>query len=391
MVNTKDYIIKSEISNFKLPSPDGHLPIGIDIGYSSVKGFTPERRFVFPSFVRELKGQLLAGDSDDIIIKDMSDEHEWIVGKNAIDGISSDNTSFGGDEWYARKRYLSKEYRILVMAALGMAFYPDEDGKMPEGKPAIQTGLPPAYLEGDSKLLKKAFSGKIDFTMRLGLRKAIPFHFNFSEEDIAVMPQPMGTLYSVITKDDGTRTEDWKNFFSGDTIIFDGGFGTLDIYTIRGRQTEAHSSFDSLGMHEVFKRTSAKIMESYGEDVPIHALICSLGEGTVTCFDEENISTDEKPIGDFLASSSAAVADEAISKMLDICKPIKDYRNLIVTGGTGAAWIDIVRKRFEKMPSMSVISGNRNDSLDPIYSNVRGYYFFCCDSLRKADKKAKTD
>ena len=386
MFQTKEYSIKQESVPHSVKSSDNIYPIGIDIGYSAVKGFTPKSHFIFPSFTRELSGSLLTSDPNDILIKDLSNNETWIVGKNALDGISSDDTNVTGEEWYLRNRYASREFRILIMAALGMS---DLKNKNVSDNVLIQTGLPPAYIEGDSRLIKRAFSGKFDFTIRVGHEINETYHFEVPEEHVFVMPQPMGTLYSTIMNADGSRASDWKSFFGENTIIFDGGFGTLDIYTIRGRQKYNTNSYNKLGMHEVMRRTSERILREYGEDVSIHQLLHVMDTGEIIVFDEDTISDEKKDITSILKECSDSVCRDAIAKLLSVCKPIKDYRHLIVTGGTGAAWFDMISEKFSKMSSLSVVKGNRNDNLDPVYSNVRGYYYFCADSNRNFKIKAK--
>ena len=381
MIYSRDYAIKQENLKQDIPGTENRYVIGIDIGYSSVKGFSKTNRFIFPSFVKELKGSLLTTDKNDIILKDKLTNEMWIIGDNVLNGLSSDDTTIGGDEWYSRNRYMSKEYRVLIMAAIGLACGFADDSA--QDKITIQTGLPPAYLSGDMNRIKKAFSGRMSFELCIGGSVSRDFDITIEPEFVEVMPQPMGTLYSVITDKEGNKTEDWMSFFSDNTIIFDGGFGTLDIYTIRGRQTAAHSSFNNLGMHEVMQRTSKVIYEKYGEDVPVTQLLSCMKDGQVVVCDEDLMKDEVVNILPILQESQKSVCDEAIAKLIDICKPIKDYKNLIVTGGTGALWHSAIADKFKNMQSLNVMKGNRNDKLDPVYSNVRGYYYFCVDKMRK--------
>lgn len=378
---SSSFEIQQEIVPQNLSAIPGFWPCALDIGYSAVKGFCPDRRFIFPSFARRLPGALLTTDESDILVYDTKENETWIVGRNALNGVSSDDTDFAGDEWYDRNRYLTREYRIIVMAALGIASMGS-----PSGAYVIQSGLPPAYIKQDANVLRKAFLRPMDFVLKIGSGPQKEFHFDFHEEDILPpIPQPVGTLYSVIMGKDGTRIPGWVSYFQDNSIIFDGGFKTLDIYTIRGRQKAASISYSEYGMLEVLTRTSQRIYEEYGEDIPVSHLLPLLKKGTIIISDEDEDepSAEVVSFGSDLELSSNEICDEAIRKFRAACKPLRDYRHLVVTGGTGAAWFPRIKEKFSHMQSLSVVQGNVNDGLDPVYSNVRGYYYFAADTLRR--------
>ena len=60
-----------------------------------------------------------------------------------------------------------------------------------------------------------------------------------------------------------------------------------------------------------------------------------------------------------------------------------DYDYLIITGGTGAAWLDQIRDKFKTMNTLTIINGNQNDNLPFIYNNVRGYYLYRYMKLKR--------
>ena len=49
---------------------------------------------------------------------------------------------------------------------------------------------------------------------------------------------------------------------------------------------------------------------------------------------------------------------------------------ILVTGGTGEAWLDKIRDYFSGLKTVRVMTGNENDHLPMIYSNARGYYMY---------------
>ena len=61
-----------------------------------------------------------------------------------------------------------------------------------------------------------------------------------------------------------------------------------------------------------------------------------------------------------------------------------DYQYLILTGGTAAAWSDQLKDAFSQIESLTVIDGNTNcPDLDMIFCNVRGYYLYVINALRR--------
>ena len=49
---------------------------------------------------------------------------------------------------------------------------------------------------------------------------------------------------------------------------------------------------------------------------------------------------------------------------------------IIVTGGTGTAWLPHLKERYQRMETLEIVCANQNEAISPIYSNVRGYYIF---------------
>jgi len=62
---------------------------------------------------------------------------------------------------------------------------------------------------------------------------------------------------------------------------------------------------------------------------------------------------------------------------------LQEFKYLLVTGGTGAAWSEYITEHFTGMQNLKIIFGNRNDTTLPqIFSNVRGYYLKRAGILR---------
>lgn len=176
---------------------------------------------------------------------------------------------------------------------------------------------------------------------------------------------------------DSRQIPEAMKLFASNVLVFDAGFGTLDFFSIRKRQmNEEGESFDDLGMKAVLDDVSAELFKQYHVKIPVHAMQKSLRDGYITVFDRKNMKTQKVEFGDILKRSSEKICNKAIERMKSLYNNMLDFDYLIVTGGTGAAWSDMIRNHFSGMETLSVIGANQNDDLPYIFSNVRGYYVY---------------
>ena len=119
------------------------------------------------------------------------------------------------------------------------------------------------------------------------------------------------------------------------------------------------------------------IFEKYHVEIPVAAMQKYLATGTiiVSKLDRKKaeLSSKEEPFGDILAEANSKICEEAIARTLNAID-IFEYNNFILTGGTGAAWRDMILNKFKNLSTLRIIDGNANDNLAFVYSNVRGYY-----------------
>ena len=117
MIDTKTIRTQQEIiakRNMALPKK---WILGIDAGFSSLKGFAPNKYFCFPSFAHKLDSELQVVNEKDILYRDESGT--YLVGASAQNQIGSDDTNETETELYARNRYANKKFKIVI--ATGMA------------------------------------------------------------------------------------------------------------------------------------------------------------------------------------------------------------------------------------------------------------------------------
>lgn len=378
-MDTKAFRTRQEFHHEEHPKGKDFI-IGLDAGYSSMKVYYEDGYFAFPSYARKIDDSMLQiFNKKDILYRDLDINEVYILGYSAQEMISSTETNDTYSESYARKRYGTKTFKILCNAALGIALEKKNDDR----EIIIQTGLPSSYEDADKPALIKALSKPARFEIKVGERPWKGFDLAIKEENISVMPQPAGSLYSVLINNKGAYMPGARDILFGNCLVIDIGFGTFDFYGIKGRAIACKESTDEMGMRQVLYSTCKKIMNNYSEDVRINALQRNLTTGVFTHLNEDEMKTEDVPLSPLLEEANQEVFNDAMEKAKGVTSSFRDYKYLIVTGGTGAAWYDKIKEYLKGMHTLQIIPGNINDNASMIYSNVRGYYLFRYTADRK--------
>lgn len=366
----------------------GIWPCAIDVGYSSVKVFAPNQVAVFPSFARPFNQTIIGTlPPSHILYRDADTGETWIVGEGAQEEISQDDTTISEESVFGRARYDDPMFQVLVRTGIGIGLQ-DAGAASPEGRVIhIQTGLPPKYLKTDSGPLRSAMAGRHRFFLRIGNQPEQSFDFTIDAAHVAIMEQPMGTLMSVAIDNQHKFVRGADRYFNGSVLVFDAGFGTLDLFPIRHNHVGDKQTFPEYGMIQVFRQTIEQIYESYGVEVSLVGFQQCLANGMVSRHDK--FSSEKVPFADLLAKADHDVCDAALEKLGQIF-PLYDYDTLILTGGTGAAWNEQVRKKLQGLSSLQIVDGNVNDPALPfLLSNARGYYMYLFNSLERKIRAAR--
>lgn len=369
-MNLEDFTVAQEIIEGRNPVRI-NWNIAVDIGFSSVKGMSPNKRFCFPSYVKKIEESLTTEDDEDIYYKD--DDGLYLVGEKAQDLIKEGDTN-DTDSFFDRERYFSKDFLILARTAVAIGMMDNKERKrIPQVKTFIQTGLPAAYLKADARLLRSAFAQSCTYYIKIGRGPWEKFE-NTLKTNISVMSQPAGTLNSIMVDDFGQYHEDKKKLLSQNILIADIGFGTFDPYGLINREVALHESIDNLGMKKVLETASENIYRDYKVDLRISQMRKCVREGYFKVTDIRNKSCKKVPVAPYIEKACKKVAETAIDKLYEMARQFRDYDILVVTGGTGAAWFPYIKDAFSGIDTLEVIPGNDGCSVPIHYANVRGYY-----------------
>lgn len=358
--------------------------IALDIGYSGVKIFAPNKIACFPAYARPIGNNFqFAGKNppQSILYKNLDTGDMWVIGEVAQNLITARDTSDSESVLYGRDRYRSRMFKAIVSAGIGIGLLPNKTGAPIGEKIVIQTGLPERYMSDEADL-KDVIAASKHFAIQIGSQPWQEFTVSIEENDIFVMSQPKGTLFSICINKEGRFHQDTQKYLTTSGLIFDPGFGTLDIFSINSGVVGNGETFANLGMKRVLQETALAIKDVYGIEVPVPTMQKNLETGTVIYVDKKKFISREYDFSELLKTACEKVCNEAIDKMSEIFD-LSTYNYLVVTGGTSEAWYPIIKERLKGLSTLDIILGNQNDSLPLIYSNVRGYFFYRYNKLWK--------
>ena len=370
---------------------EGYWPIALDVGYSSVKGFSPNLVYCFPSFAK------LAGDEESALdganmydIRYRNEEGEvWNVGYLAQDTLEIDDTNDSATALYGRNRYYSQMFLVITRVGLAMGLSSNEYGeKQNWEKIIVQAGLPPKYKNRDSKFIKEVTSGRHVFDLKIGKGDWVHCDFTIGPDNVLVMAQPMGALWSAACDNDGKFIKEALRYFNSKVLIIDPGFGTVDLFLVVNRTIQGSETYNDLGMKRIFQEVIKEIEKTYGEDISIVKMQVVLREnGKIRVMDAKLMQSRYEDITPVLEEANKKICVEAMERSKQAYNYFRDIDFLIIGGGTGSAWMDYIKEHLYGMETLTIVEAIQNDELQNFFANVRGYYMFLLASIRASKKK----
>ncbi len=382
-MNLNDENIANEI----IPRPNPDLqdlwPVGIDFGTDTVKGFAPNKIFRFPNCAVKLcnNGETWNSSETDILLRDGGET--WLIGNQESALLSSENNS-------CKKLFEEPAFPLVTKAALGISLLGNSIRAF-NGEPIyIQTGLPCKNMKKGSPEINQithALAGNYDFELKTGTGEYTRLKFRIEENNIALMMQPKGALYSAVITDHCEVTPDTAQITDTSTLVLDAGFTAVNTLHIANRERKEAYTYES-GILEILRRSETCAPELIDVNSDIYAQK-DLGRGNSIKFDEvfgDELSTP-------FAMNTKNVFKEVMSQIIIDTSGVENIRYLIISGGASFVWIPLIRKWLEihHYDRLTIIKANRNDkTLSDVYSNVRGYYMALVhNQIRKRQKSAE--
>ena len=379
-MSTLDYRSKTLFLEKDNGIVENYWPIACDFGYGGCKLYGPNICATFPSYAQQIDlSSYMGPTSDDIIYKDLDTGAAWIVGKSAQNMMEDNDTDDSMDVLCGRNRYFTPMFLVLARVSMGIAMLNTINSThllTDRVIPVLQTGLPCDYIQVDTPILKEALAGHHRYMIKIGTGKEYCFDFVLPQENIYIMPQPMGAFVSAST--DANWIQDASRFSASSTLIIDPGFHTLDTFSVRSGKP-IKKSWGAYGMSKILSETSKYIYDNYQTAIPAAAMQKYLETGVFPKKekkDRRHISTIPVDFTHILEAKSQEICEEAMDSVCDYYNDFVGYKYLIITGGTGAAWAHWIIDRLKEMKTLNVIATDCPDGMPMYFANVRGYYSY---------------
>lgn len=323
--------------------------VGVDIGYGKAKVVSGDVQYQFPSVAGQARNVRFGAESMSANHPNEQIEHDglsWYVGELAQEQLRPEEQQrLRGRSTKADERGMM--FRTLIMKAALAKLFPD----VTNGDAIhfhIVTGLPVNHM-AQSAALKKAL---------IGVHPVHTDRTNFVANvvDVAVMPEPRGTMFAFTLCPDGSLND---TYTADTTVVFNGGAVTNDVqYDKNGKFVDAHSASSRTGHHLALERLQIMLEERFG-DTPSLDLVESIlrnragkVSGKLYTFDDE-VNEALKP-----------VREGAMQLLTDTIGTGIEADSIIVSGGFALSSYEVIGRAY----SQSTKSDN------PLFDTAQGYY-----------------
>jgi plasmid segregation protein ParM len=315
------------------------MNIGLDIGYSAVKAISGDRRVTFPSVVGtpDKASFSLNGNTNILLV---APNHvqigEGAVRQSRFAHHREDRRWVEGEEWYTLFLAAMTEITGAKLAELN-----------------IVTGLPVVYFD-DRAVVRERLLGE-HRAQREG-RHAQVLRVN----DCRVIPQPFGTLLSVVMDDAGRVTD--TTLATGTAGIVDVGGKTTNLLSVEKLTEVSHetTSVDA-GAWAVARGVEKALSEKCPElSLREHQLMDAITARQVKYFGEVVDLTD------IVDAALKPLADQVVAAAAQLWKGGAALDAVIVTGGGALLVGPYIQGRFRHAQVVA----------EPVFANARGYWRF---------------
>jgi hypothetical protein len=322
--------------------------IGVDLGYGNVKAVAGNQRVIFPSVsgrainVRFGSEDIASGYAGDQIehydasmwIGNLAAQHLRPEQQRRLRGLGTNQDEIGMD------------FRVLMMKAALAKLYPDlRNGDALHIN--LATGLPVSHMAQASTLKKHLIGQHLIHTDTT--------HFTANISEVAVMPEPRGTMFAFTLNADGSLNE----YYDADTtVVFNGGAVTNDVqYDLNGEFVEAYSGSSRTGYHLAFDTLRDLIQDRYGETPSLHVLEMVIRNEAM------KVKGKVIPMREEVHTALAPVRDGALELLSDTIQTAMSVDRIIVSGGFTLKMYDCISGKYEQ--------STKSDN--PLYDTAQGY------------------
>lgn len=381
--------------------------ISIDSGFHAFKVLNCYGEYIyFPSYSKKVEKEyddalishyLMDGQKESDILAFFKDEKEgYILGQDALTLYSNNGVDVGFDERYNTNMFCTSErYKKELICAVARALYNNKEKKFEQKEYAVVLSIGLPSEQSDDMEIKKKIAGDLvhqSFTLEIAIdKKANDENYNkvletisFTIEKLFIYAQPRGAISTVTMTDKGEIKPEKVNadILSLNTLIVDGGYGTLDIYhTKRGKLIKGDlRTLPELGA----KTIDARILDKYKPRNSILKL-----QTIREKIDEKKFEIDaDKTIKKYKFETdynniTQKICESFKSVIVSGYNNFSEYDNVVFAGGMGKAYYNYIAESFESLHKLHLakVEYIEDEDMATIFANVEGYYRFTLGKL----------
>lgn len=327
--------------------------LGVDIGFGFTKATDGNETIVFKSLYGDATEIQFWVDFQDRSLADYF--HVTIDGKSYFVGDLAEQQSSAVSFTLDQERMISDFMKIFMLTVAGVLTGASSNGDDPI---RLVSGLPVSFFKQYHNRCRDMLKGQHTVTYHSpdGSRMSKQFLI----EDVALLPQPMGSILNLIMTADGAIAD--PELARQKIGVVDIGFRTTD-YTIidRLRYVERSSRTMDTGIAKAFSVIANKLRDNSGVNVELYRLYRAVEAGTIKMRGQGfNVTKIRDQVYGQLAGAIAGDLDRLWSNDWDVDQ-------ILLTGGGATALASHIQP---------MIAGNikpvRPES-DARLNNVKGY------------------
>ena len=391
-INISDYAAKTKFSfhNADIPivNQKGIIPIGLDVGYSSTKVYSIFGRHIFPSFLIRLSDDFAITEKDtDILYKDEKGQI-WAVGKTAHERILGE-TKIQTRKLYGRQRIDSPEFLVLLRVGIFFGLIKKDLGRTflleTKGNIKIRTGLPVDYFETDKEILENKIVGHHRYEVKVGKRNWVKVNLDIAEDDVSVIMQPFGTLWSLAASIQGDLVD--NDLLNKNVLIYDGGQHTTDTYFNQKGRGGINTTWTDISMVSIISKVREAVLKATGNqgdfrEYSFDDIVSSsneYGSGVIKYMKSDANKKDVQfyDMTNDIIRCTEEVVEYAINELNIVYNYLLDFNTLICTGGVGKLFYPYFKRQYHYIDVMlaeKTDSNNEAENFDTVFANVVGYF-----------------
>ena len=324
------------------------LLIAIDPGFDSMKVLANGIHFKFPFCAVETDERKMSdysGRSGFILYKDSSGA-TWRVGQYART-VMYDNKDSQDDPMarlYTEARFVSPEAAVGILSAIAKAI--ELTGLYGEDLDIrLIVALPHAVRNKYASTVTGLLAGDQRFFMTFDNESEKEFRFTIHEQNVMTVSQTIAAILGETSDDNGFIDESkFKYLANGPTLVIDGGYYTMGLVPVsRGGSVDDDraESNTNYAMKNVNLGVAKEIADAR-PDIKHYAVeyLLSQGETSVRYMDKDQgkvVNIDLSAIREKKLQSVCSNLIRYLNKQYD---NLIDFRYILVTGGTGAAFFN---------------------------------------------------